>query len=102
VADAAFSGAPITDPEVLEVLHREVGGFVLTDEVLAGDMVDLALSSGLFTSKGDARRAISQGGLTVGGERVSSADQTLPDLVAGRYLVVRAGKKRLAVGRRPG
>ena len=31
-----------------------------------------------------------------------ATDQTLPDLVAGRYLVVRAGKKRLAVGRRPG
>lgn len=102
VAEAAFSAATVTDSDVLDVLHREVGGFELTDELLAGDMVGLALSSGLFTSKGDARRAISQGGLTVGGERVSSADQTLPDLVAGRYLVVRAGKKRLAVGRRPG
>jgi len=100
VADAAFSGAPITDPEVLEVLHREVGGFVLTDEVLAGDMVDLALASRLFASKGDARRAISQGGLSVGGERVTSVDQAFPERVAGRYLLVRAGKKRLALGRR--
>ncbi|MDQ3492461.1 MAG: tyrosine--tRNA ligase, partial [Chloroflexota bacterium] len=99
VADAAFSGAPVIDPDVLDVLHREIGGFELTDEVLSGDMVGLALASGLFASKGHARRAISQGGLSVGGERVTSVDQTVPELVAGRYLVVRAGKKRLSVGR---
>jgi len=102
VAEAAFSGAPVTDPEVLDVLYREVGGFELTDEVLRGDVVGLALASGLFASKGDARRAIAQGGLSVGGERVTSADQAIPVSVAGRYLVVRAGKKRLAVGRRTG
>ncbi len=99
VAESAFSASPVTDPEVLEVLHREVGGFELTDEVLAGDMIGLALASGLFASKGDARRAISQGGLTVGGQRVSSTDQAMPQLVGGRFLLVRAGKKRLAVGR---
>jgi tyrosyl-tRNA synthetase len=92
----------VTDPEVLDVLYREVGGFELTDEVLRGDVVGLALASGLFASKGDARRAIAQGGLSVGGERVTSADQAIPVPVAGRYLVVRAGKKRLAVGRRTG
>ncbi len=87
---------------MLDVLHREVGGFELTDEVVAGDMVGLALSSGLFASKGDARRAISQGGLSIHGQRITSADQAVPELIAGRYLLVRAGKKRLAVGRRPG
>ncbi len=102
VAEVAFSGSSINDPDVLDVLHREVGGFALTDEVLAGDMIGLALASGLFASKSDARRAISQGGLSVGDERVSSTEQTIPAPVAGRYLVVRAGKRRLAVGRREG
>jgi tyrosyl-tRNA synthetase len=100
VAEAAFSGAPVTDPDVLEALFRDVGGFDLTDEVLRGDLLGLALASGLFASRGDVRRAISQGGLSVGGERVTDPDAPVPALVDDCYLVIRAGRKRLAVGRR--
>jgi tyrosyl-tRNA synthetase len=102
VAAAAFSGEHVTDPDVLDVLHREIGGFPLTDEVLGGDVVGLAIASGLFKSNGEARRAISQGGLTVDGRRVAAADEKVPAPGAGGHLLVRAGKKRLAVGKRSG
>jgi tyrosyl-tRNA synthetase len=100
VAAAAFSGEHVTDPDVLDVLHREVGGFALSDEVLRGDVVGLAVASGLFKSNGEARRAISQGGLSVDGRRVAAPDETVPAPGPGGHLLVRAGKKRLAVGKR--
>jgi len=67
---------------------------------LAGGPVSLAVASGLFGSAGEARRAIAQGGLTIGGERVAALDTPVPKPVDGEWLVVRAGKRRLAVGRR--
>lgn len=99
VAAAAFSGERVTDPAVLDVLHSEVGGFLLTAELLAGDVLDLAVASGLFASKGEARRQISQGGLNVDGRRVAAPDEKVPPPGPGGHLLVRAGKKRLAVGK---
>jgi tyrosyl-tRNA synthetase len=100
VADAAFSGEPIDDPVVLDVLYEQIGGFPLTEELVAGDALGLAMASGLFSSKGEARRAIGQGALSVDGTRLTAPDARLPDPVADRYLLVRVGKKRLAVGKR--
>lgn len=99
VAAAAFSGEAVTDPDVLDVLYREIAGFVLTPELLAGDVVALAVSSGLFASNGEARRAITQGGLSIDGARVAAADENVPSPGVGGHLLVRAGKKRLAVGK---
>jgi tyrosyl-tRNA synthetase len=98
VAVAAFSGEPVTDPEVLDVLFRDVAGYVWDGAGV--DLVTLAVDSGLFTSKGEARRAITQGGMSVNGIRVASADEQLPDPVAGRYHLLRQGRKRLVVVRR--
>lgn len=100
VAAAAFSGESVTDPDVLQVLHDEIGGFVLTPEILGGDVIGLAVASGLFSSNGEARRAISQGGLTVDGRRVAAPDERVPPPGPSGHLLVRAGKKRLAVGKR--
>jgi tyrosyl-tRNA synthetase len=101
VARTAFSGDAIDDPAVLEVLGREVAGFTLDAATLEGGIVGLAVASGLFGSRGEARRAIAQGGLSVNGRRVVTEDEPVPEPIAGRYLLVRAGRRRLAVGRRP-
>jgi tyrosyl-tRNA synthetase len=100
VAEAAFSGGVITDADVLEVLYREVGGFELDHQRTEWDALGLLLESRLATSASEARRLIGQGGLTVNGQRLTDPSAAIPDPVAGRYWVVRAGKKRLAVGRR--
>ncbi len=71
VAAAAFSTAPVTDAEVLEVLFAEVAGHSWTGE--GSDIVSLAVDSGLFSSRSEARRAIAQGGLSVDGVRVDRA-----------------------------
>ncbi len=100
VSAAAFSADPIRDAGILSALHDSVGGFTFTDADLAGGPLALALASGLFASNGEARRAITQGGLTIGDERVAAVDAIVPAPVDGEWLVVRAGKRRMAVGRR--
>ena len=98
-SEAAFTGGRIDDPAVLETLHRETGGFTFTRDGTAG-LVDVLVAAGLFGSRGEARRLIQNGGLTVNDERVSDGDAALPALVAGEWLAVRVGRRRLHVGRR--
>jgi tyrosyl-tRNA synthetase len=70
-----------------------------------GDLlVDLFASSGLVASKGAARRAVAEGGLSVNNERVSdeAAVLTGDQLLGGRYAVLRRGRRSLAVVRAGG
>jgi tyrosyl-tRNA synthetase len=98
----AIAAEPIEDPDVLETLYHDVGGFTLPDDAGHATAGATAIASGLFASNGEARRAISQGGFSVNGRRLTSPDDAVPELLHGRYLVVRVGKKRLAVGRLEG
>jgi len=102
LSEAAFSKEPIRDPEVLDGLHREIDGFVFTAEDVAGGALRLAIASGLYASNGEARRAISQGGLSINDERLKAADDAVPAPIDGRFLVLRAGKKSVRVGRLKG
>ncbi len=102
VSAAAFSREPIRDPDVLATLHGSVDGFAFSAADVAGGPIGVALASGLFTSAGEARRAIQGGGLTINDEKPSAADSPVPEPIAGEWLVVRFGKRRLAVGRRSG
>ncbi len=79
----AFAGAPRT------ALPREQ-----LDTAAAGLAAVLA-TSGLSSSRGQAREAIRGGGVWVNDTRVTDLDRTLrrDDLLAGRYIVLRRGKK---------
>jgi tyrosyl-tRNA synthetase len=100
VSEAAFAREPIRDPAILATLHEAVGGFAFSDDDMASGPLAIATASGLFASSGEARRTIAQGGLTIGDERITALDAPVPEPVDGEWLVVRAGKRRLAVGRR--
>src|SRR5918994_498869 len=93
VAEAVFSGQPLRDAEVLDVLYGNVPSWEFTDEDLRGDPMSVAVASGLYPSRSEATRQIKQGGYSINDERV--ADGALPEPIDGRYLVLRAGKKRL-------
>jgi tyrosyl-tRNA synthetase len=54
-------------------------------------IADLFVQAGLASSRGDARRTASQGGLSIGDERVSDVDQPVS---GSTPLILRAGKKR--------
>jgi tyrosyl-tRNA synthetase len=102
VSEAAFSKEPIRDPEVLGALFEAIESFEFTAEDLAGGALRVAIVSGQYASNGDARRAIGQGGLSINDERVAAVDSPVPALIDGRYLVLRAGKKSMRVGRLKG
>ena len=61
-------------------------------------VVDAFVATGLAASRGAARRTVDEGGAYVNNERVTVADEPLPDdaLLHGRWLVLRKGKRSVA------
>jgi tyrosyl-tRNA synthetase len=99
VSEAAFSKEPIRDPEILEDLFQNLEHFEFTTEDVASGALRIAVVSGQYGSNGEARRAIQQGGLSVNEERMATVESAVPEPIGGRYLVLRAGKKNLRIGR---
>ncbi len=62
-------------------------------------LVDAVVRSGLAKSKGEARRAIEQGGVYVNQQRAQDVDRRLEtgDWIADRYVLLRKGKKDYAL-----
>jgi tyrosyl-tRNA synthetase len=61
-------------------------------------VVDLLVASGLSSSKGDARRTLTEGGVYVNNVRIES-EEWVPqpsDFLYGRWLVLRRGKRNIA------
>jgi tyrosyl-tRNA synthetase len=100
-SEARFSSAAIADPDVLRSLYEGSGGFTFTDATLAAGVAVLLAEAGLFPSRGEARRTISAGGVTINGTRVADG-AFVPQPVAGEWLDVRIGKRRREIGRRIG
>ncbi|GAB3940377.1 tyrosine--tRNA ligase [Corynebacterium tapiri] len=61
-------------------------------------IIDLLVATGLAKSNGDARRAVKEGGAYVNNERVTEEDwePSASDLLHGKWLVLRKGKKNFA------
>lgn len=80
----------------LEAVGREVPTLHLPGGLAAPvDLVEALAGEGfLVASKAEARRAISQGGVSVNGERADEGRAlTAADLLHGRFVVIRKGKK---------
>ena len=56
-------------------------------------VLDLLLKTGLVPSKGEGRRLIQQGGLTVADEKVTDMNKTFPQEAFANGLVIKKGKK---------
>ena len=98
-SEAAFSGRAIEDEVILETLHRTADGFTWLPTDAAAGPVEFLVATGSFASKGEARRAIAGGGVTVNDQRLTDADTTLPAPIANAWYVVRLGRRRVRVGR---
>jgi tyrosyl-tRNA synthetase len=59
------------------------------------DIIAILLAAGAASSRGEARRLVDQGGVQVNGRAVRDVGATFgpQDLLAGRYLLVRRGKR---------
>ena len=56
-------------------------------------VLDLLLKTGLVPSKGEGRRLIQQGGLTIADEKVTDMSKTFPQEAFANGLVIKKGKK---------
>jgi tyrosyl-tRNA synthetase len=85
------------DAGALESVAAALPGATLDGELPA--VADLLVTTGLARSRSDARRVISEGGAYVNNMRVT--DPELPpareDLLHGRWLILRRGKRNVAV-----
>ncbi|WP_262287265.1 tyrosine--tRNA ligase [Micromonospora sp. MA102] len=82
-------------PETLRAALTEAG-LVHLDEL--PDVAGLLKASGLVPSMKEARRVIAEGGAYVNNVRIAEVDATVSpaDLLHGRYLVLRRGKRNFA------
>ena len=99
VTRAFFGGdiAGLSADELEDVLDGSSVTEIRRDE-LSGEGIrfsELVVKAAAGKSGGDVRRTVEQGGMYLNGERVENADRAvvLGDLVEGRLLVIRRGRK---------
>ena len=98
-AQVLFGGAMdgLSATEIADIF-ADVPSSTLARERISGGglaMIDLLADSGVTQSKGEARRAVAEGGVNLNNRRVNDAAQTVTanDLLEGGFLVIRRGKK---------
>ena len=87
------------EPAMLEAAFADLPRALLPGEDGLPAVLDLLVATGLSESRGQARRVLTEGGAYVNNERVSGPD-AVPDraqLLDGRWLLLRRGKRNLAV-----
>ena len=100
VSEAVFSRRlPELGEDALRFAFEQLPSAIVRREDVAAGPVALTVSAGLFGSNGEARRALSQGGVSVNEQRLGGVDATLPEPIAGRYLILRSGKKTYRIAR---
>lgn len=100
----AFFGGDISElsaDEMEDVLEGSAVTEVNRDQ-LSGDGIrfaDLAVSAGAGKSGGDVRRTVEQGGMYLNGEQIADGNRAVntEDLVEGRLLVIRRGRKNYSL-----
>ncbi len=93
-AEASFSS--FTEPELLSAMEGVPQFNWNRDKLNAGtDLVTMLAETGIFPSKGDARKMVLGGGVSLNREKVTDPVKLLStdQLIAGKYLVVQKGKK---------
>jgi tyrosyl-tRNA synthetase len=102
-SDALFGGGDLSglDAGTVAAAIAELPRTVLPANEPAS-LLDLLVATGLAESRGDAKRVVAEGGAYVNNRKVTDAAESLTDsdLLHGRWLLLRRGKRRLAVAER--
>jgi tyrosyl-tRNA synthetase len=82
------------NPEMLRILMAEVPTGTFPESAIPS-AIDILAASGACSSKSEARRLVQGGGVYLNGRRLGVDDQVLAaDLLEGRHIFFRLGKKR--------
>ncbi|MFV2039291.1 MAG: tyrosine--tRNA ligase [Acidimicrobiales bacterium] len=94
-AEALFGSGHLTG-EVLEALRGIVPETIVAIDSLGGDdaLISLLCVTGLTASRGEARRLLGQGGVSLNREKASDSELPPDPLIDGRYMLVQKGKKQ--------
>jgi tyrosyl-tRNA synthetase len=95
---ALFGREPLRDPAILSRLHAGTRGFQVSPAVGLTAAAALA-DAGVLPSRGEARRLIQNGGLTINDTPITDPAAPLPEPIAGEWWDVRIGKRRREIGR---
>ena len=97
---ALFGGGDLAELDAA-TLGAAVAELPSADVHVGDPLVDVLAATGLVASKGAARRAIAEGGASVNNRKVTddAAVVEAGDLLHGQWLVLRRGKRTLAVAR---
>jgi tyrosyl-tRNA synthetase len=100
VSEAVFSRRlPELGEDTLAFAFEQLPNAVLRREDVAAGPIAVTVAAGLFSSNGEARRALSQGGVSINEQRLTGVDAVVPPPIAGRYLILRSGKKTYRIAR---
>lgn len=98
-SEALFGKGQLADLDepTLIAATAELPHAVLNEDQL--DMITVLCETGLSESKSAARRTLKEGGASVNNVKVQGEDSKLatPELLHGKYAVIRRGKKNMAV-----
>jgi tyrosyl-tRNA synthetase len=97
---ALFGGGDLAELDAA-TLSAAVAELPSADVAVGDPLVDVLAATGLVASKGAARRAIAEGGANVNNRKITDEAAVVEagDLLHGEYLVLRRGKRTLAVAR---
>ena len=92
-------------PAAIHVLRDEIPFRRLSAVREAGgnggevSVLDMLVETGLVKSKGDARRQLQQGAVTINGRRLGADEQTVgaTEAIAGAYYLIRKGSRDIAL-----
>jgi tyrosyl-tRNA synthetase len=96
VSQILFGEDPTSaDAQTLADLAAEIPSAPWPEDATPLDIVAILVATGAAPSRGEARRLVAQGGVHVNGAPVRdpAASFVTDDLLAGRYLLVRRGKR---------
>jgi tyrosyl-tRNA synthetase len=87
------------DADALDALRQEIPFAPITIDGDAVNVLDMLVSTGLSKSKGDARRQLQQGAVTVNGRRLSAEEQSVSrsEAIGDGYFLVRKGGRDVAL-----
>jgi len=89
----SVEGLPVA---MIETIFANVPSAIMVKEDVVGKpLFEIIAMAGMMASKGEARRLVQQGGLSINNVKVSGLEKVLEetDLVEGRLVVLRSGKK---------
>jgi len=103
-SSALFSGTVASlDAVTLATVASEVPGCTVSTHALheSLSLIDVLIQTELAASKGEARRSIEQGGISVNDLKVEGIEATVStaDLLHERFIVLRKGRRQYAMVR---